>query len=538
MSLQALFSLFKSSKTRNSRRHKVQPGAAVTSVQSLENRQLMTAVATLNNDTLEIQGTSGNDEVEVQYAGRRSRYIKVSSRLGYSTSTKYFRTSDVKSIKFDAGNGDDTFTNKTWKPSTVMGGAGNDTLTGGYSKDRLYGQDGDDKLYGRRGNDILSGGNNEDFLDGGSGDDTLLGGNHNDTLLGGSGTDRLLGGRNDDHLNGQSGIDYLWGEHGNDVLIAIDNDTGDYLNSGTGKDVLWVDKSGRSKDSMYRNSSADKVQAVSSFKNGADKTLNGDSIKGPVGGNLSLGRIRGQSSQRFIGNPLFAKSGPSQEDVRQGYAGTCYFLAGVSAIAEDNPHVLKQNIVDFNDGTYGVRMGNSFYRVDNRLRTETRRLIPSYAQLGRENSMWVAIAEKAWAHHRKGKNSYSSIEGGLSVEAYKAFGVKNTSHKDFSQFRNATSLANYISNRWNNYEFATVGFVSSNGKKKASNSKLVMGHMYSVSSVHQDSRGRVTSIVLRNPWGYDGGKTASGSSSDGLITLTPSELWNLRSVGIVNSGRS
>lgn len=44
-----------------------------------------------------------------------------------------------------------------------------------------------------------------------------------------------------------------------------------------------------------------------------------------------------------------------------------YLMAGQGAVARDSPNALRQNTVDLDDGTYGVRLGNSFYRVDNDL---------------------------------------------------------------------------------------------------------------------------------------------------------------------------
>lgn len=120
------------------------------------------------------------------------------------------------------------------------------------------------------------------------------------------------------------------------------------------------------------------------------RTLNGDRIADPNG------RIGGSggSVKAFTNRPLFSSAGPRFDDIRQGACGDCYFLAGISAIAQDSPNTLRQNIVDFNDGTYGVRMGDRFYRVDNDLPVDSSNSSsPSYAQLGREGSMWVAIAE-------------------------------------------------------------------------------------------------------------------------------------------------
>ena len=73
------------------------------------------------------------------------------------------------------------------------------------------------------------------------------------------------------------------------------------------------------------------------------------------------------------------------------------------------------------------------------------------------------------------------------------------------------------------------------GKKVASaTAPLIMGHMYTVMNVIRNSAGTVTSIVLRNPWGYDGAGSDS-NTNDGLVKATPSQLMQL--YGRVNWGR-
>ena len=64
----------------------------------------------------------------------------------------------------------------------------------------------------------------------------------------------------------------------------------------------------------------------------------------------------------------------------------------------DNPHAIRQHVADFGDGTYGVHLGNNFYRVDNDLPVASASATsPAYAGLGREGSMWAAVIEKAYA---------------------------------------------------------------------------------------------------------------------------------------------
>ena len=61
------------------------------------------------------------------------------------------------------------------------------------------------------------------------------------------------------------------------------------------------------------------------------------------------------------------------------------------------------------------------YRVDNDLAVTGSSTTPAYAKLGAQNSMWVAVIEKAFAHYRTGSNNFASIEGGWSVEINRAF---------------------------------------------------------------------------------------------------------------------
>src|SRR5207244_3255266 len=76
------------------------------------------------------------------------------------------------------------------------------------------------------------------------------------------------------------------------------------------------------------------------------------------------------------------------------------------------------------DGTYGVRLGDSFYRVDADLpATSSTATSPAFARLGAGGSVWVAVVEKAYASYRYGDSDYASLEGGWSVEVNQAFGA-------------------------------------------------------------------------------------------------------------------
>ena len=156
------------------------------------------------------------------------------------------------------------------------------------------------------------------------------------------------------------------------------------------------------------------------FANGADRTLNGDRIADPTLAASATRLVPARSQD----NPLFSSARPA-DDRHHGKAtsATAGCWPASAPIAHDNPHAIRQNVVDFDDGTYGVRLGNSFYRVDNDLPVDTPPSTrhPAYAKLGAENSMWVAVVEKAFAHYRTGANSYASLDGGWSIEVNRAF---------------------------------------------------------------------------------------------------------------------
>ena len=111
----------------------------------------------------------------------------------------------VDKIVFHGNGGDDTLINNTSIPVDAYGGAGKDTLTGGGA------------------GDYLNGGGEDDILNGGSGKDSLWGGIGNDSL------------------RGNDGLDYLYGEAGNDTLSGGNDNYGDVLIGGTGRDSFKID---------------------------------------------------------------------------------------------------------------------------------------------------------------------------------------------------------------------------------------------------------------------------------------------------------
>ncbi len=419
--------------------------------------------------------------------------ISVSGRLQGSV-----QRSQVRSLLLSMGKGDDRATLIGDLNSTVFGGAGNDVLNGGSGKDKIYGDSGNDKLYGNSGCDVLWGGEGNDRLDGGSNGDLLNGDNGDDEIYGGSG---------DDQINGGSGRDSMYGQDDRDTLIAIDGAFSDWIDGGNGNDLVWIDSNGSS-DTASNVSSSDVVHRVAQFQNGADRTLNGDRINDPSS--------PGYETNNYSSLRLFSSDGPSIRDIHQGNLGDCWLLAAMGELALRNPNYIRSRIVDFGDGTYGVKVALSFVRIDGDLPVSNGQL--AFAGFGAENSAWVALYEKAFATFGGIDGRYGYLDGGRPERAFRMFGLE-AGASDLDLFDRST-VAKFLSDAWSFGIHITVS-----SKFFAVDSVLVRNHAYMVTGFIRNSTGVVTAITMRNPWGTDGG-TLNDGTNDGVVTLSVAQFLN------------
>ena len=199
-----------------------------------------------------------------------------------------FDADDVQSISIDALGGNDTITVNVNRPTTILGGAGNDTITGSDGgADLVTGQQGADTFFGRGGDDefIWNPGDGNDIIDGNDGNDThtfngsagneimavapngarvlltrnlgnivmdigtfenitinALGGE--DTVSGNLGLSALFdfltidGGADNDIITGGDGDDVLLGGAGDDMLFGGDGD--DTVDGDQGADTAFL----------------------------------------------------------------------------------------------------------------------------------------------------------------------------------------------------------------------------------------------------------------------------------------------------------
>jgi len=432
----------------------------------------------------------------------------------------------------------DVTTNRFWSYSAsqvgrvdVFGGAGADALVSvGPAKGklvRMFGMGGADLLQGGKGRETLNGGGGADTLNGRGGNDKLIGGNGNDQIRGGDGDDTIDGGAGDDWINGDAGTDTLDGGAGTNTIISIDGGSTDTITTGDGKNYIWNDNISGATDVINGFSSIDVVNSVDKFSNvGADTTLDGDRIPDPI-------PLDGNTYERFTNRPLFSPSGPQVFDIQQGQLGDCWMLAGLGSAAYANPENIKTRVVDFGDGTYGVHLGDYFFRVDNDLvvnHAGDQRL--NYTSLGKGGSVWAAVMEKAYADFRTlGSNSYPSIEGGRSMDvftnAFKSTGTQlfyinvgtpadpQAVSDEIVKMMARDPVTHKLINA------ATLGVFDA-----LPSVPLVTGHQFVVLDyAFNDFLGQVSSITIYNPWGIDGEPNPS-NPNDGIITITLDQLVN------------
>jgi uncharacterized delta-60 repeat protein len=179
--------------------------------------------AILSNGTLSIEGTQGDNVLELDEDGDKLVAYRDSEFLSFNKSA-------VKRVKIDALGGDDRILNATQITSTLNGGDGSDTITSGGGPSTINGDAGDDSL---------EGGDGPDFINGGDGNDTMTGGAGDDTFLGGPGNDLF-----DDGGDGRDTIDYSDRTHPIQALVqGFDSDKilSDEVTIGNETDIIGDD---------------------------------------------------------------------------------------------------------------------------------------------------------------------------------------------------------------------------------------------------------------------------------------------------------
>jgi hypothetical protein len=226
--------------------------------------------------------------------------------------------------------------------------------------------------------------------------------------------------------------------------------------------------------------------------------------------------------QSFASDPLFASDGPTISDVNQGELGDCYLLSTLSSVVKTDPRLIEKDIVSDGAGIYTVTFGGAQPKkinVNADLPVQPDGQL-AYAQLGDQNSLWVALMEKAYVQYTNPRtDAYASINGGWMTSAFTALGLKSSS---IFSAANAGILLKAIQKDLKAGDFVTFG----TDNKLSKNSPLIADHAYEVDAVNTNSAGVPVSVTLRNPWG-------DAVADDGLITITATQLYSAFSGAVI-----
>lgn len=327
-------------------------------------------------------------------------------------------------------------------------------------------------------------------------------------LHGGPGRDTLIAGGGTTEIYSGTGRDLLIGGTGQDTLVALGSQR-DTLVGGNAVDSFWAADGDKVKDVTPAETAVRAVHWLVAPTIQPEAAVESESAEPAIG-------MSGLQYKPFAGDPLFAPGGPSPNDISQGQLGDCYFLATLAAVAHADPNQIRQDVVQLADGSYLVRFidGNQsiYEHVDNQLPTYASGE-PAFAQLGQDDSIWVAVMEKAFAMFRDNADSYANLSGGWMNEVYSDLGLSSTDTYPDS----ASDLISLIQSDLAQGEAVTIATL-----QVPAGIPIVSDHAYSVDSVPTDDTGAATGLTLRNPWGEAG---MGLPANDGYLTVTADQAF-------------
>jgi len=240
--------------------------------------------------------------------------------------------------------------------------------------------------------------------------------------------------------------------------------------------------------------------------------------------------------------PLFAASGPSMNDINQGYLGDCYLLSGLAEVAKQNSSDITSMITSNGNGTYGVRF---FENGQAQYVTVNSSLANGGSVFNAGTDIWASLVEKAYAQLQTGGavtgnsvnygNSYSTIgNGGQPFYALEEI----TGASQLNYFgSNGSSWADYTLNS----SFQTIAYsagmatsslltllktdlakgddviLSSNTNAADSSGKQTLVADHAMSIYGYDSATNM--LEVRNPWGAESGQYWDTTFEVSLATL-------------------
>ena len=239
--------------------------------------------------------------------------------------------------------------------------------------------------------------------------------------------------------------------------------------------------------------------------------------------------------------PLFAASGPSMNDINQGYLGDCYLLSSLAEVAGQNSSLISSMITSNGNNTYGVR----FYEngVANYV-TVANSLANGGTIFNSGADIWGGIVEQAYCQlQASGVVTGNSINSGNS---FTTIGNGGAAEYALEEITGASQITDFMAagTSWYNityssslsmtgYSVNTTATVQSiliadlakgddlilssytNAKDSSGKTTLVANHAMSIYGFDIQTG----MLEVRNPWG-----TANGQSWDTTFEVSLSTL--------------
>jgi hypothetical protein len=255
-----------------------------------------------------------------------------------------------------------------------------------------------------------------------------------------------------------------------------------------------------------------------------------------------LGNTSFSVSYSTSSKPLFASSGPSMNDINQGYLGDCYLLASLAEAAKQDPSAITSMFTSNGNGTYGVRFyvnGVARYVTVNSSLANGGNIFNSGADL------WASLAEKGYAElQATGVVTGNSVNFGNS---WTTIGNGGAPEMALEEITGASAITDFRASggSWAkvvyNSSFGVTGYTTGNSTASVLSalvSDLALGDDLVLSSWTnaRDSTGKVTLVAshamsiygydaatgmlqVRNPWGSMTGQYWDTTFEVSLATL-------------------
>jgi Calpain family cysteine protease len=255
-----------------------------------------------------------------------------------------------------------------------------------------------------------------------------------------------------------------------------------------------------------------------------------------------LGNTNFSVSYSTVSKPLFAASGPSMNDINQGYLGDCYLLASLAECAKQDPSAITSMFTSNGNGSYGVRFyvnGVARYVTVNSSLANGGNIFNGGADL------WASLAEKGYAQLQASGivtgnsinygNSWTTIgnggapelaleeiTGASAITDFRASGgswqkVVYNSSFGVTSYTTGNSNASVLSTLVADLAAGDDVVLSSwtNGKDAAGKVTLVASHAMSIYGYD----GATGMLQVRNPWGSMSGQYWDTTFEVSLSTL-------------------